>query len=163
MIIINKSGYLKYNNLKFRCALGKAGVESRKQEGDNVTPKGTFKIVKIYYRSDRIKKISSKFRPIKITKNMGWCDDPNSKNYNQLIKLPTKYGHEKLHKKNNVYDLIVVLNYNMNPIIKNKGSAIFIHVAKKKYKKTAGCIALKKIHLLNLIKKIKKNTKVIIN
>ena len=163
MIIINKSGYLKYNNLKFRCALGKAGVESRKQEGDNVTPKGTFKIVKIYYRSDRIKKISSKFRPIKITKNMGWCDDPNSKNYNQLIKLPTKYGHEKLHKKNNVYDLIVVLNYNMNPIIKNKGSAIFIHVAKKKYKKTAGCIALKKIHLLNLIKKIKKNTKVKIN
>ena len=163
MIIINKSGYLKYNNLKFRCALGKAGVESRKQEGDNVTPKGTFKIVKIYYRSDRIKKISSRFRPIKITKNMGWCDDPNSKNYNQLIKLPTKYGHEKLHKKNNVYDLIAVLNYNMNPIIKNKGSAIFIHVANKKYKKTAGCIALKKIHLLNLIKKIKKKTKVIIN
>ena len=163
MIIINKSGYLKYNNLKFRCALGKAGVQGTKREGDNVTPKGTFKIVKIYYRSDRIKKISSKFRPIKITKNMGWCDDPNSKNYNQLIKLPTKYGHEKLHKKNNVYDLIVVLNYNMNPIIKNKGSAIFIHVAKKKYKKTAGCIALKKIHLLNLIKKIEKNTKVIIN
>ena len=163
MIIINKSGYLKYNNLKFRCALGKAGVQGSKREGDNVTPKGTFKIVKVYYRSDRIKKISSKFRPIKITKDMGWCDDPNSKNYNQLIKLPTKYGHEKLHKKNNVYDLIVVLNYNMNPIIKNKGSAIFIHVAKKKYKKTAGCIALKKIHLLNLIKKIKKKTKVIIN
>ena len=163
MIIINKSGYLKYNNLKFRCALGKAGVQGTKREGDNVTPKGTFKIVKIYYRSDRIKKISSKFRPIKITKSMGWCDDPNSKNYNQLIKLPTKYGHEKLHKKNNVYDLIAVLNYNMNPIIKNKGSAIFIHVAKKKYKKTAGCIALKKIHLLNLIKKIEKNTKVIIN
>ena len=163
MIIINKSGYLKYNNLKVRCALGKAGVEGKKQEGDNITPKGTFKIVKIYYRSDRIKKISSKFRLIKITKNMGWCDDPNSKNYNQLIKLPTKYGHEKLHKKNNVYDLIVVLNYNMNPIIKNKGSAIFIHVAKEKYKKTAGCIALKKFHLLNLIKKIKKNTKVIIN
>jgi L,D-peptidoglycan transpeptidase YkuD (ErfK/YbiS/YcfS/YnhG family) len=163
MIIINKSGYLKYNNLKFRCALGKAGVQGSKREGDNVTPKGTFKIVKIYYRNDRIKKISSKFRPIKITKDMGWCDDPNSKNYNQLIKLPTKYGHEKLHKKNNVYDLIVVLNYNMNPIIKNKGSAIFIHIAKKKYKKTAGCIALKKIHLLNLIKKIEKNTKVIIN
>ena len=99
MIIINKSGYLKYNNLKFRCAVGKAGIARKKQEGDNVTPKGTFKIVKIYYRNDRIKKISSKFRPIKITKKMGWCDDPNSKNYNQLIKLPTQYRHEKLHKK----------------------------------------------------------------
>ena len=163
MIIINKSGYLKYNNLKFRCAVGKAGIARKKQEGDNVTPKGTFKIVKIYYRNDRIKKISSKFRPIKITKKMGWCDDPNSKNYNQLIKLPTQYRHEKLHKKKNIYDIVVVLNYNMKPIIKNKGSAIFIHIAKKNYKKTAGCIALKKDHLIRLIKKIEKNTKVIIN
>ena len=100
MIIINKSGYLKYNNLKFRCALGKAGVQGTKREGDNVTPKGTFKIVKIYYRSDRIKKISSKFRPIKITKSMGWCDDPNSKNYNQLIKLKVAQFLFTLQKKN---------------------------------------------------------------
>jgi L,D-peptidoglycan transpeptidase YkuD (ErfK/YbiS/YcfS/YnhG family) len=163
MIIINKSGYLKYKNLKFRCAVGKAGIAQKKREGDNVTPKGIFKIVKIYYRNDRIKKISSKFRLIKITKNMVWCDDPNSKNYNQLIKLPTKYRHERLYRKNNIYDLIVVLNYNMNPVIKNIGSAIFIHIAKKKYKKTKGCIALKKIHLIKLIKKIEKNTKVIIN
>jgi L,D-peptidoglycan transpeptidase YkuD (ErfK/YbiS/YcfS/YnhG family) len=163
MIIINKSGYLKYKNLKFRCAVGKAGIAQKKKEGDNVTPIGTFKIVKIYYRNDRIKKISSKFRPIKITKKMVWCDDPNSKNYNQLIKLPTKYRHERLHRKNNIYDLIIVLSYNMNPIIKNKGSAIFIHMAKKKYKKTAGCIALKKIHLIKLIRKIEKNTKVVIN
>jgi len=163
MIIINKSGYIKYKNLKFRCTVGKAGIARKKQEGDTVTPKGTFKIVKIYYRKDRVKKISSKFIPIKITKNMGWCDDPNSKNYNRLIKLPTHYKHEKLHRKDNIYDLVVVLNYNMNPIIKNKGSAIFIHVAKKNYKKTAGCIALKKDHLIKLLRKIGKNTKVIIN
>ena len=163
MIIINKSGYLKYKNLKFRCAVGKAGIAQKKREGDNITPKGTFKIVKIYYRNDRIKKISSKFRPIKITKKMAWCDDPNSKNYNQLIKLPTKYRHERLHQKNNIYDLIVVLNYNMNPIVKNKGSGIFIHVSKRNYKKTAGCIALKKTHLIQLVKEIKKETKIIIN
>ena len=163
MIIINKSGYIKYKNLKFRCTVGKAGIARKKQEGDNVTPKGTFKIVKIYCRNDRVKKISSKFTPIKITKNMGWCDDPNSKNYNRLIKLPTHYKHEKLHRKDNIYDLVVVLNYNMNPIIKNQGSAIFIHIAKKNYKKTAGCIALKKDHLIKLLRKIEKNTKVIIN
>jgi L,D-peptidoglycan transpeptidase YkuD (ErfK/YbiS/YcfS/YnhG family) len=68
-----------------------------------------------------------------------------------------------LHRKNNIYDVVVVLNYNMNPIIKNKGSAIFIHIAKKNYKKTAGCIVLKKNHLIKLIKRIEKNTKVIIN
>ena len=62
---------------------------------------------------------------------MGWCDDPKSKQYNKLIKLPFDYSHEKLYKKENIYDIILVLNYNMNPIKKNKGSAIFIHVAKK--------------------------------
>ena len=163
MIIINKFGLIKYKNFKFRCALGKAGIGEKKREGDNVTPTGTFKIVKIYYRSDRIKKISSKFRAIEITKNMGWCDDPNSKNYNQLVNLPSKYGHEKLFKKNNIYDIIVVLNYNMKPVVKNKGSAIFIHVAKKNYQPTQGCIALKKNDLLKILSKINKNIKIKIN
>jgi len=163
MIIINKSGYLKYKNLKFKCALGKAGIGWKKREGDNLTPAGTFKIVKIYYRSDRVKKISSKFRQIEITKNMGWCDDPNSKNYNQLINLPSRYSHEKLFRKNNIYDLIIVLNYNMKPIIKNKGSAIFIHVAKNNYQQTQGCIALNKNDLLKLLSKISKNVKIKIN
>jgi L,D-peptidoglycan transpeptidase YkuD (ErfK/YbiS/YcfS/YnhG family) len=94
---------------------------------------------------------------------MGWCDDPKSKNYNQLIKLPTNYSYEKLFRKDNIYDLIVVLDYNMKPIIKNKGSAIFIHIAKKNFKKTAGCIALKKSNLKKLIRIIGRKTKVIIN
>ena len=110
MIIINKSGYLKYKNLKFRCALGKAGIGKKKIEGDNITPRGTFNIVKIYYRDDRVKKMPSKFKLIKITKKMGWCDDPNSKDYNQLINLPTKYKYEKLYRKDNVYDLLIVLS-----------------------------------------------------
>ena len=163
MIIINKSGYLKYKNFKLKCALGKSGIGNKKTEGDNITPKGNFRILKIYYRKDRLKKLSSKYKLIEITKNMGWCDDSKSKKYNQLIKLPTKYGHENLYRRDNIYDLILVLNYNMKPTIKNKGSAIFIHVAKKKYKKTAVCIALKKVDLIYLVEEIKRNTKVIIN
>jgi L,D-peptidoglycan transpeptidase YkuD (ErfK/YbiS/YcfS/YnhG family) len=163
MIIINKSGYLKYKKYKFKCALGKSGIRDKTKEGDNITPKGTFNVIKIYYRGDRVKKLSSKFKLIKITKKMGWCDDPKSKKYNQPIKLPTKYSHEILYRRENIYDLILVLNYNMKPTIKNKGSAIFIHIAKKNYKKTAGCIALKKVDLINLVKEIKRNTKVHIN
>jgi len=163
MIIINKLGYLEYKDLKFRCALGKSGIGNKKIEGDNITPRGTFKIVKIYYREDRIKKISSEFKLFKIKKKIGWCDDPKSKKYNQLIKLPTKYSHEILYRRDNIYDLILVLNYNIKPTIKNKGSAIFIHVTKRNYKKTAGCIALKKSDLICLVKEISKNTKFIIN
>ena len=91
---------------------------------------------------------------------MGWCDDPLSKNYNKLIKIPSEYNYEKLYKKNNVYDIILVLNYNMNPVVKNKGSAIFIHVTKANYKKTEGCVAIKKVHLLKIIKELKKNIKI---
>ena len=91
---------------------------------------------------------------------MGWCDDPNSKKYNKLIKLPSDFSHEKIYRKENIYDIVIVLNYNMNPIVKNKGSAIFIHIAKKNYKKTEGCIAVKKNHLLKILKLIKKNTNV---
>ena len=163
MIIINKSGYLKYKNLEFRCSLGKAGIEEKKKEGDKITPKGIFKIMRIYYRADRIKNIITSIKKIKIKKDMGWCDDPISNFYNKQIKLPSRYSHEKLYRNDNLYDLVLVLNYNTNPIIKNKGSAIFIHIAKKNYKKTAGCIALKKARLKCLVKEIKKNTKVFIN
>ena len=163
MIIVKKTGYLKYKNFKFRCALGKGGIKKKVKEGDNITPKGVFKIIKIYYRPDKINKIISSIKKIKIKKNMGWCDDPSSSYYNKQVKLPSKYNHERLYRKDNLYDLILVLNYNMRPIIKNKGSAIFIHVSHKNYKKTAGCIALKKTHLIKLISKIKKNTKVFIN
>ena len=93
---------------------------------------------------------------------MGWCDDPKSNEYNKPINLPSVYKHEKLYKKENFYDIVIVLNYNMNPIVKNKGSAIFIHVARKNYKKTEGCVAIKKAHLLKITKGLKNNTKVLI-
>ena len=163
MIIVKKTGYLKYKNLKFRCALGRAGIKKKEKEGDNVTPKGIFKITSVYYRPDRIKNIITTIKKIKIKKNRGWCDDPNSIHYNKQIKLPSKFSHEKLYRKDNLYDLFLVLNYNIKPIIKNKGSAIFIHITKKNYKKTKGCIALKKKHLIELISEIKKNTKIKIN
>jgi L,D-peptidoglycan transpeptidase YkuD (ErfK/YbiS/YcfS/YnhG family) len=160
MIIINNSNYLKYKTLKFRCGIGKAGIGIKKTEGDNITPRGTYKIVKIYYRKDRIKNIVSKFTLFEIKKNMGWCDDPKSKNYNKLISLPCNFSHEKLYRKDNIYDLILVLNYNFKPIVKNKGSAIFIHIQKNNFKKTKGCISLRKKDLLKITSLINKKTKV---
>ena len=149
-------------NYKAKCAIGKRGIGNKRKEGDLITPKGKYKIKYILYRKDRIKRIQSKIKKIAITKSMGWCDDPKSKDYNKLIKLPTNYKYEELYRKENIYDLILVLNFNMRPIVKKKGSAIFIHIAKKNYKKTEGCVAINKISLLKVIKKLKKNTKVLI-
>jgi L,D-peptidoglycan transpeptidase YkuD (ErfK/YbiS/YcfS/YnhG family) len=160
MIIINKSGYLKYKNLKFRCALGKKGIKKKVKEGDNVTPKGKYKIIKFFYRADKLKKVETVLKKIKIKKSMIWCDDVRSKFYNKLTFLPNNHSHEKLFRNDDIYDLILVLNYNSNPVIKGKGSAIFIHVAKKKFTSTRGCIALQKKDLLNLLQNIKKNTQI---
>jgi len=160
MIIVKKSGYLKYKNFKFRCALGKNGIKKKTKEGDNITPIGIFKIIKIYYRYDKIKNLKTSIKKIKIKKNIGWCDDPKSGFYNQQIKLPYKFSYEKLYRNDRIYDLLAVLNYNTNPVVKNKGSAIFIHIAKNNYKPTAGCVALKKSDLIKLLQTIKKNTKI---
>ena len=104
--------------------------------------------------------MKSRIKIYKINKKIGWCDDPRSEKYNQLIKLPNKFKHEKFYRKDHLYDLIIVLNYNMRPVIKNKGSAIFIHLAKRNYYPTKGCIALSKNNLLMILNKINKNTNI---
>ena len=110
------------------------------------------------FRKDRIKNLKTTIKKLPIDKKLGWCDDPRSIKYNKLIKYPFKCGSEKLYRKDNIYDLILVLNFNMNPIKINKGSAIFIHVANKKFRPTKGCIALKKSKLIEIIKYVKKNS-----
>ena len=160
MIIVKRSENLLFKNLKFKCSLGKNGVTQNKVEGDKCTPSGIYRLKQVFYRADRIKKFTTNIKKIKIKKNMGWCDDSSSKRYNQLIRVPTKFSHEKLYRKDGIYDIIVVLNYNMNPVIKKKGSAVFMHIAKKNYSKTLGCIGLKKNDLLEILSKVKKNNKV---
>ena len=156
-ILVNKK-YLTYKNYKVKCTIGKRGIGYKKKEGDQITPLGRYKIKYILYRKDRVKKINSGIKTIEITKNMGWCNDPNSKQYNKIIKLPSAFSYEKLYRRENIYDIILVLNYNMNPAKKNKGSAIFIHIAKKNYKKTEGCVAIKKNEILKILKFLKSET-----
>ena len=93
---------------------------------------------------------------------MGWCDDPNSKYYNKLIKFPFSESAERLYKTNISYDMFLVINYNLKNIKKNKGSAIFLHIAKRNYKPTEGCIAVSKKDFKLLLQHIKKNTKILI-
>ena len=158
MHIIIKNKYLFIDKYKVKCAVGKRGIGIKKKEGDFITPVGKYKIKFIFYRKDRVKKLQTILKKLPIDDKMGWCDDPKSKKYNKPIKYPFNFSSEKLFRKDNIYDIILVLNFNMNPIKKNKGSAIFIHVAKKNYKSTEGCVAIKKVELLKLVKILKKNT-----
>ena len=158
MHILIKNKKLIINDYKVKCAIGKRGIGIKKREGDYITPEGKFRIKYILYRKDRVINFKSKIKKLAIKRNMGWCNDSNSKKYNKLIKLPFKSSAEKLYRLDNAYDIILVLNFNANPIIKNKGSAIFIHVAKKNYKSTEGCVAVSKQDLRKIIKMINRKT-----
>ena len=154
-----KNKFLYFKNYKLRCTIGKRGISSRKLEGDKKTPKGEFKLKYILYRKDRVIDLKTRLKKVIINKKLGWCDDPNSSYYNKIINYPYKHSSEKLWRKENVYDIIIVIDYNLNPIVKNKGSAIFLHIAKRKYKPTNGCIAVSKKNIKLIVSKINKKTK----
>ena len=94
---------------------------------------------------------------------MGWCDDSKSKKYNREIKFPFNFNSEKLYRKDNIYDLLINIKYNFSPTIKEKGSAIFLHISNNKSKPTKGCIAISKIEFLKIISLINKKTNIIIH
>ena len=158
MHIILKNKFLIYNDYKLKCAIGKRGIGVKKREGDMITPIGSYKIKDIFYRSDKVKNFRTKFRKKIINKKLGWCDDPKSKKYNKLIKLPFKFNFERLYRADGIYDIIIVLNYNTKPIRKNKGSAIFIHIARNNFAPTKGCIALKRKDIKKIAREVNKRT-----
>ena len=158
-----KQNFLYFGEYRIKCAIGKRGITSRKVEGDNKTPKGTFTLKSIFYRKDRIPKLKTSLKKIVIKKNIGWCDESSSRQYNKMIKFPFRLSAEKLWLKDNIYDVIIVINYNLKPAIQNKGSAIFLHIAKKNYKPTKGCIAISKKDIIFLSSKVNSKTKIKIN
>jgi len=162
MHISLKNKFLYFYNYKIKCSIGKKGLTSKKKEGDFKTPKGKFKFEFLLFRKDRIKEINCKLRKIKIRKNMGWCDDPESSNYNCLVRFPFRKSAEKLFLKKKVYDLILIINFNRNPVVKNKGSAIFLHLADRKFHPTKGCIAIQKDDFIKILPLITKKTKLFI-
>ena len=163
MKITLKNKYtLKIDDFKFKCCIGKNGLKKNKTEGDKCTPKGTFKLGKLYYRKDRVKKPITSIKIKNIKKNMGWCNDSKNNFYNQEIIISNKVKHEKLFRKDYKYNYLIVIEYNTKKIKPNKGSAIFIHLTKN-FKPTAGCIALLQKDFLIMTKIINKKSTIKIN
>lgn len=164
-----KSGFLTFGDQRFHCATGKGGFSTAKREGDGCTPIGIYFLRECWYRLDRLPPPKTGL-PLKVIReNDGWCDDPVSKDYNKPIKIischprlvrgsqatccaaldprlrgddKVGYSHERLWHDDHVYDLIVPLGYNDDPVVAGRGSAIFMHVAQDDYSPTEGCVAL---------------------
>ncbi len=145
------AGTLAFGDLEFRCALGRGGVRADKCEGDGATPRARMKLRRVFYRPDRVAKPVTLLAARALTQTDGWCDDPAAPDYNRLVHLPHPARHEQLWRDSPVYDVLVELGWNDDPVIANRGSAIFLHVAREDYAPTEGCVALMRADLIALL------------
>ena len=158
IIHVKNKNTLIIDDFILKCCVGKNGLKTNKKEGDCATPKGLFKLKKLYFRKDRVGLITCKIKKKKITKNMAWCDNSHHKKYNEEIRVYNNKSKEKFYRKDHKYNYLITTSYN-DKKIPFKGSAIFIHLTNN-YRPTAGCIALKKKDFEIIMKLINQKTKI---
>lgn len=148
-----RRGIVKIGNLTFPCALGRGGCRVLKREGDGATPIGRWRAGTVLYRSDRVRRPRTALPVSTIGASDGWCDAAGDRNYNRAVRHPYAASAEQLWRQDGIYDVVVVLDYNICPRVRGHGSAIFMHVARPGYLPTEGCIALARQHLLCLLER----------
>jgi L,D-peptidoglycan transpeptidase YkuD (ErfK/YbiS/YcfS/YnhG family) len=136
------AGRLTWPGGETRAACGRGGVRADKREGDGASPEGTFPLLYGFYRPDRVARPPSRLPMTALQPNLGWVDEPADPNYNRLVTLPYAASHEEMWLADGLYDLVVVIGYNTDPVVPGRGSAIFLHVARPDFSPTAGCIAI---------------------
>lgn len=151
-------GRLHAGPVVISCALGGGGIKRDKREGDHATPAGQFRLVAGFYRPGRALRRSALLPMRPLHPGDGWCDDPASALYNRPIASPCRPSHENLWRDDDLYDIVIVLNYNLCPRRKNRGSAIFLHCARPGFAPTEGCIALRRDDLRRLLPRLSRNT-----
>jgi L,D-peptidoglycan transpeptidase YkuD (ErfK/YbiS/YcfS/YnhG family) len=149
--IVHPDSRLIWRGQTLRCALGKGGVRVDKEEGDGATPAGLLPVRRILYRADHVAPPRCTMPIEPIARTDGWCDDPADQEYNRFVHLPYDGRHEELWRGDEVYDVIATLGWNDAPVVKRRGSAIFLHVARADYAPTEGCVALALPDLLRLL------------
>ncbi len=140
--LLVRNGTLAAGPLHARCAVGRAGITSHKREGDGATPRGSFRLLAALYRPDRLPRPITSLPLTAIDPDAGWCDDPADRNYNRAVRLPYKARHETLWRKDHLYDVVVVLDYNVDPVTPGAGSAIFLHLGHDDFAPTSGCVVV---------------------
>lgn len=144
-------GLLRFAGRTVPCVLGRSGVTRLKREGDGATPAGRHRLVALKVRRDRLPGPPTAIPAAAIGRRDGWCDDPGSGRYNAPLRLPSAASHERLWREDAVYDIVGVLDWNLQARVRRRGSAIFLHLARPDLAPTEGCIALRRADLLRLL------------
>ena len=135
-------GILALGGLSWPCALGKGGISALKREGDGATPLARLRVLGVYGRCGGMVPLRAAMPVTPIGAGLGWCDAPADRNYNRPVALPYPASHERMRRDDHLYDACLVLDWNIRPRLRHRGSAIFAHLARPGYLPTEGCIAL---------------------
>jgi L,D-peptidoglycan transpeptidase YkuD (ErfK/YbiS/YcfS/YnhG family) len=150
-LVVRSGGDADWAGRRMRCALGRGGVAAEKREGDGASPSGPWPMRAVLFRRDRLGEIATALPKRALERDDGWCDDPADPRYNRNVRLPYPARCEGLWRADGLYDIVVPLGYNDDPVVPGAGSAIFLHVAGPDFTPTAGCVALALSDLLAVL------------
>jgi L,D-peptidoglycan transpeptidase YkuD (ErfK/YbiS/YcfS/YnhG family) len=151
-------GRLIAGALVIPCALGRAGVTQSKREGDGATPAGRWRLQGFYLTRPAPLRI-----PWRLTRRDDlWCDDARSFLYNRPLRAPSRLSHEEMWRKDRLYDVVGIMDYNIAPRICGRGSAIFFHIATQELGPTAGCVALRARDMARLAPRLGRRARIVV-
>lgn len=159
---VSAGGWLRLGPRRLRCALGWGGLRADKREGDGATPIGAWPLRLVLYRGDRLVPPRTALPCRRIRPWDGWCDAPQDPHYNRRVHLPHRASAEALWRADRLYDVVVVLGHNDDPVVPGAGSAVFLHVARRDYAPTAGCVALVLPDLLGLLRSVAPSSRLVV-
>ena len=158
----SRRGWLIAGALILPVALGRGGIKANKREGDGGTPRGSFRLRRLWWRADKHPRPATSLPVKRITAADGWCEDPADRHYNRPVKVAANASGDRLARKDNLYDFIVEIDHNTRPRIAGRGSAVFIHAARQGFAPTAGCVALELNTLRRMLSQLGPRTKIVV-
>jgi L,D-peptidoglycan transpeptidase YkuD (ErfK/YbiS/YcfS/YnhG family) len=157
-----RRGWLTVDGQTIPVALGRGGIKANKREGDGRTPKGTFRPRQLWWRADRHPRPPTFLPARAIGPEDAWCEDPQSRHYNQPVRLDRARGGDRLRRDDHLYDFIIEIDHNSSPRIAGRGSAVFLHLARENFAATAGCVSMTKSAMLRLLQRLGPETRIVI-
>lgn len=155
-------GWLIAGMLALPVALGRGGIKANKREGDAGTPRGNFRLKRLWWRADKHPRPVTSLPLQRITSADGWCENPTDRHYNRPIKIPAHANADRLARSDDLYDFIIEIDHNTRPRIAGRGSAVFIHAARKGFAPTAGCVALELRTLRRILSRLGPDTRIVV-
>jgi L,D-peptidoglycan transpeptidase YkuD (ErfK/YbiS/YcfS/YnhG family) len=155
-------GWLEMDGRMIPVALGRGGILANKREGDGGTPRGTFHPRRLWWRADRHARPRTVLPVRSIGSRDAWCEDPADRHYNQPVRFAADQGGDRLRRDDHLYDFIIEIDHNTRPRIAGRGSAVFLHLARAQFAPTAGCVAMTRSSMLQLLQRLGPRTKIII-